>query len=141
MKKRELERQSKAYNTPSERNLSQLRAAVESDLAVVSDAYDAASIALAELTKQIGLATDARTLSRLIGAHRDLTTSIIALRGEGRTTIAAAVASARDQGPGPGQALTPPGPARSAGEEGITVPDKISPPELSPGPTEDPENY
>lgn len=97
MKKRDLERQQRQFQGNTKTDGEALRRRVSADLNVVKDAYDAGAIALTELQKQfanIAFADNpSRELALLSKAYADIAKTLVLLRGEGRTTIAEAVAS------------------------------------------------
>ena len=137
MKKRELEKLQRQFQGNTRTDAEALRARISTDLNVVKDAYDTGSIALTELDKQLAniAFSDApvKELAMLSRAYADIAKTLIALRTEGRTTIAEAVAAqavehAAEQAP----AVDPPPPLGAAARRGTTEPPKISSPNSSP---------
>lgn len=139
MKKRELEKLQRQFQGNTRTDAEALRSRISSDLNVVKDAYDTGSIALTELDKQFANLSYSenpiRELALLSKAYKDIAATLIALRGEGRTTIAEAVAQhAAHAAPEAALPRTadPPVPAGDAEGYCTTQPPKISPPNSSP---------
>lgn len=127
MKKRDLERQQRAFNGNTQADAGQLRARVSTDLNIVKDAYDVGAIALTELAKLMANVPfsdkPAKEMKELSSAYKDIASTLIALRGEGRTTIAEAVNSLKAP-----EVLTPPSPDGGDGRDCTTDPPKFLPP-------------
>ena len=120
----------KSYINPTS-DLAQLRDAVSADLDLVSDAYSATQTTLVELEKalsridsiavQEGSLAAVRAFRDIAAAQRDIAGTLIALRAEGRLTIRERLAQS-----------TPPSPASSMVETGLSPSPKISSPPASP---------
>lgn len=137
MKKRELEQKQAQFRGNTKASGAQLQRRVSADLNLVKDAYDIGSIALTELQKQLANVAfsekPVKDLTELSRAYKDIAATLIALRGEGRTTIAEAVAQAGTElaehaAP---QALDPPSPPEGLVGDGTTQSPKISPPAVA----------
>lgn len=136
MKKRDLEKQSRAFHGNTQADAGKLRARVSSDLNLVKDAYDVGAIALTELAKLMANVQfsdkPTKDIKELSSAYKDIASTLIALRGEGRTTIAEAVNSVQStDGSTNVEPLTPLSPDAGDGRGGTTDPPKFFPPHSS----------
>jgi hypothetical protein len=124
VKKSELERAQREFTGNTKASADKLRARVSSDLNIVKDAYDVGAVALTEAAKllaNVGFSENpSKELKLLSAAYKDIASTLVMLRAEGRTTIAEAVASQA------AETADPPAPVLLGAGSAHTAPDKIS---------------
>jgi hypothetical protein len=109
LSRRDVERARSQINTSI--SPSALAARVQTNLDVVRDAYDTCAVALTELSKafaridsiavQQGTPAAVKAFRDIAAAQRDIASTLIALRAEGRTTIRETLAAERPDAPPP----------------------------------------